>query len=536
MYDFPLSDVLSAGVISIGLTLLYWSCSIKTMGALQQGGYSNKKFMKWYKRKDNLLSQRLILTFLLMIFSSAFCGLCCIFAGAKVASLVSLLPILFFAFAYRVADFIYALKVPYSNTPRFKRLSIIFVVTCFIFNYILVTILNIAAYYIDMELFTALGYCLVSVMFLLLPYIALLSNLIASPFENANNKKYILKAKAALKESSLIKIGITGSYGKTSVKNILAAILSEKYEVLSTPESYNTPVGIAKCVNGSALDKKEVFIAEMGARHVGDISELCEIVDIDYAILTGVCPQHLESFESEENIINEKSEILRRAKICSVTPVISGLKGKLQGCNEVITLGKEVVAEDIVSDKNGTSFTFKYQDRVLQLSTKLLNAHSAENIALAAVIAVKLGLSDEEIINGVAKIEYIDHRLSVLRSGGVTVIDDSYNSNIVGAKHAIQTLKSFDGEKFVLTPGLVELGILEVKENEKLGAELVGAGNVILIGETLVGAVKNGYIDAGGDPKKLTVVKTLLDATKLLEEKMKDGDTVLFLNDLPDVY
>lgn len=273
----------------------------------------------------------------------------------------------------------------------------------------------------------------------------------------------------------------------------------------------------------------------MGARHVGDIAELCDIVSPDYGVLTGICPQHLESFGSVGNIIAEKSEIIKRAEKGFVSATTEGIENP-GGDKESLILGKDLIISDICANKDGTSFTLECKGRKLDLSTKLLTAHSAENIALAAGIAVMLSLTDEEIKRGVSKIEYVEHRLQVIKSGGVTVIDDSYNSNVVGAKDSIVALKMFDGEKYVLTPGLVELGILEVKENEKFGEELVGIDNVILIGETLVGAVKRGYLDAGGDEGKLTVVPTLSDAVNILKEKLKEGDCVLFLNDLPDVY
>ncbi len=151
-------------------------------------------------------------------------------------------------------------------------------------------------------------------------------------------------------------------------------------------------------------------------------------------------------------------------------------------------------------------------------------------------MAFKLGLSKEEIAEGIAKLDYIPHRLQPVERLGVIILDDAYNANIRGAAAALDVLRLFEGRKIVVTPGLVELGILEEKENKMLGARLVGVDRVILVGATLVTAVKNGYLEAGGDAQKLTVVPSLEKAQELLETELKEGDTVLFLNDLPDIY
>lgn len=531
---FSFSNVINSCVFAVVTACLYLACSKKMVGALQQCGYDNKKFRAWYKRKDNLLKHRYILTALLIFFSSACLSVCFLFLGKDVSAVLSVCSFILFTVLFVVADFKYALKVPVKITARYKRLCVVYVLFLAIFNYIGVTLLNIAAYYINEELAYALKFVPMAVYVVLLPYILTFTNDVCGIYEKSHSKKFVLQAEKTLRASSAVKIGITGSYGKTSVKNILNTILSEKYNVLATPYSYNTPLGVAKCVNSADMSNVEVFICEMGARHVGDIDELCDTVSLDYGILTGICPQHLESFKNVENIILEKSKIIKRAKKGFVSVNTEGIESI--GDKHSLILGKDIIISELVANKDGTSFALECNGRKLDLSTKLLTAHSAENIALAVGIAMMLSLTDEEIERGVSKIEYSEHRLQVIKSGGVTVIDDSYNSNIVGAKDSIEALKMFDGEKYVLTPGLVELGILEVKENEKFGAELVGIDNVILIGETLVGAVQRGYLNAGGDEKKLTVVPTLLAATDILKEKLRDGDCVLFLNDLPDVY
>ncbi len=315
----------------------------------------------------------------------------------------------------------------------------------------------------------------------------------------------------------------------------MKTILSEKYRVAATPASYNTPAGIAKCVNGGILEGADVFLAEMGARQTGDIAELCDLVCPDYGVVTGVCAQHLETFGSLVNIVAEKSVLLRRAKSGFVAPIALAGEAPAAG-QKAVYVGKDVTVGDLSLSAEGTSFTLSFGTTSLALHTKLLTAHAAENIALAAAMAKMLGLTDEEIARGVTKIDYVEHRLQVIRSGGVTILDDSYNANVVGARDAIAALSLFGGEKYVLTPAIVELGELEMEAKHKRGAALVSVDNVFLIGETLVGADKKGYLGAGGDEEKLSLYPTLDAAVAALKEKLREGDCVLFLNDLPDVY
>ncbi|MDE7158121.1 MAG: UDP-N-acetylmuramoyl-tripeptide--D-alanyl-D-alanine ligase, partial [Clostridiales bacterium] len=326
-----------------------------------------------------------------------------------------------------------------------------------------------------------------------------------------------------------IKVGITGSFAKTSVKHIAAAILSSKYRVIATPASYNTPIGIARTVNSEGADC-DIFLAEMGARKEGDIKELCEMVRPDFGVITGVCPQHLETFGSLAAIQREKSVLARYAE-----------KGCVLGASAVdlaegFSAGKDFEAEDVVCTENGTTFTLRLKEERVELQTKLLGKHSAEDIALAGALCYLLGMTVEEIKAGTERIRPIPHRLEKIDGNGVNVLDDSYNSNVEGAKDAVYTLRLFGGRKYVVTPGLVELGQIEEKENAALGELLAGLDGVILVGETLVLAVREGYLKAGGEEGHLRIVPTLEKAQQILAEELQAGDSVLFLNDLPDIY
>lgn len=537
MEVFSLANTLEYALISLVLAGLFVVCSLKLTAILQQCGYKNKKTLKWYRRKDNMLFQRYLLLSLMLFLTSGLIGICFAFTGEAVAHRLALAPFAFFCPLFYYVDKKYALKVPIKETERLKRLALVHYFVLAVVIYILVAVINVIVYLADIELVSIWRYVPLSFLPLAVPFLLFVSNAADSVYENAQNKKYVTHAREKLLKSGAIKIGITGSFGKTSVKNILAAMLSEKYTVLSTPASYNTPMGIAKCVNEYTGEGYEVFIAEMGARNRGDIAELCALVEPQHSILTGVCGQHLESFGDVENVLATKSEILS-GTAAGGTVVIgedeNTLKITPDGTRETVFIGDKNCV-DIVCSKAGTEFSFAYDGRAFRLHTKLLGRHTARNIALAAALALKLGVCDEQIIAACEKLEYVPHRLEVI-SGGVTVIDDSYNANIKGVADAIETLKLFDGEKTVVTPGIVELGVLEEKVNGELGALLVGLDHVILVGDTLVGAVKNGYLEAGGAPERIQVLPTLDAARDALTSILHQGDTVLFLNDLPDVY
>lgn len=531
--------IVESVLIAFVFSALLCGCCFKLLGIMQACGYSGKRFLKWANRKNNYAAAREIL--LAMLCALAYCviALSFSFAGQWAAVVGTAAYIALFAL-YIFADNRIALRIPASPTNRFKRLFAILFIIVFIVVYFSVTLLNYASYryaidypdYSGVEIFDILRFSPLAVIPLFMIPFVLLANLISKIYEVPHNKKYVKKAQEKMSAANITVIGITGSYGKTGTKVILTEILKKKYRVLSTPRSYNTPLGLALCVNSNDLSGYDVLIAEMGARHLGDISELCGICKPDYSFITGICPQHLESFGSVENIVKAKGEILESTKkeafiAESCFEMFAGY-----GCQK--TAGGRVA--EVVCTPEGTSFEVELGGKKVKLFTKLLGRHSAENIALAAVAAYKLGMSEEEIAQAVAGLDYIEHRLQLIKSGGVNILDDGYNSNVKGAAAALDVLSCFKGRKIVVTPGLVELGVLEESENKLLGARLVGFDLVILVGETLIAPVRQGYTENGGDTEKLVFKPTLIAAQDVLKTYLQEGDTVLFLNDLPDIY
>ena len=525
------------GIAAAVTACLFCASTQKAVGALQQGGYKNGTFLRWLGKKGNLYFNRLSVFALCLALTSAIFSLCFSFLGERLALVCAALPFLALSLIFYWADNRFALKVPFVRTGRFKRLFVGYLLITAGAGFGFLTLLGWLKEVNGSEIYGLVAYVPYAIMPVALPLLLCLANVILSIFEGARNKKFVKRAGQVLDESQIVRIGVVGSYGKTSVKNILATLLGEKFSVVATPESYNTPMGIAKTVFTAEFASKQIFIAEMGARKTGDIAELCRLVKPDYAVFTGVCAQHLQTFGTVQNVWAEKSEILK----CGAKKVVcgEGLRERVEA--DFSGAGCVAYAErvfDISLQATSTSFTLCVDGKEASVSTKLLGGAAVENIALAARLCRELGMSAEEIAAGIAKLQPIPHRLQILESGGAYILDDGYNCNAVGAKEALLALGRFEGRKCVVTPGIVECGVLEEEINGELGAEIakLAPDKVILVGDTLVGAVKDGYKNAGGDEKKLSVIKDLKGAQTALSEWVGKGDAVLFLNDLPDVY
>ncbi|MBR0464967.1 MAG: UDP-N-acetylmuramoyl-tripeptide--D-alanyl-D-alanine ligase [Clostridia bacterium] len=384
----------------------------------------------------------------------------------------------------------------------------------------------------------------------LIPYLTLLSGLIMSPIEKAVSQHYLDDARRKLEaRPDLIKIGITGSYGKTSTKFILATILEEKYDVLATPASFNTPMGLTRVIREQLEPHHQVFIAEMGARHVGDIQELVDLVKPKYGLLTSVGPQHLETFGSIENIADTKFELIAglpkdgvaffaadggevdklymRAR---VKKYLTGTRG----------MSLDMKAEDVAVSRNGSTFVLRDMKSgdSARCETRLLGIHNISNIVLAACAARELGLNLREIARGIRKIKPIEHRLQLIAgSNGMTVIDDAFNANPVGAKRALDVLSGFEGRHVIVTPGMVEQGAEEEELNRRFGAQMVGVCDVvILVGKKHTRPIVEGLMSAGMDEHNMYLAADLDEATAFLGKIARPGDVILFENDLPDNY
>lgn len=437
-------------------------------------------------------------------------------------------------------------KKPLVYTGRVKRLLVaiaLLVVVCYIVPTQMRLYGNQDAAYVLRYVFTYLPA-------LLLPIIVLLGYFITYPIEEGIKLHFLHDAKKKLQShTSLIRIGITGSYGKTSTKFALGTILSEKYNTLITPHSYNTPMGITRVIREELRPEHEVFVAEMGARYVGDIDELCDLVKPVIGMLTSVGKQHLETFGSFEQIANTKFELIASlpeegvAVFNADNEICRELSERNVAVQEKLLYGIAcddelyMRAVDIGVGPKGSHFTLvgPEGDRI-ECHTKLLGEHNILNIVGCAAIASYLGLTMTEIASGIRKIEPVEHRLQLI-PGVVTVIDDAFNANPAGARAAMDVLRLFDGRRIVVTPGMVELGDEEIELNREFGRVMAGSTDIaILIGKKRAEAIKEGLLECGFPEESIIVTANLDEATKHIATLTKAGDVVLFENDLPDNY
>ena len=374
------------------------------------------------------------------------------------------------------------------------------------------------------------------------------ANVVVRPVELMVNRHYYNDAKKILRAMPELKIiGITGSYGKTSSKYILSQILSAKYNTLMTPESYNTPMGVIKTVRGSLKPTHEIFVCEMGAKYRKDIQELCNLVKPGYGLLTSIGPQHLESFKTLRNVIDTKMDLV--GSLRDKSNAVLNMENKYiseeapaesVGYSVDYVKGTDYWAEDISYGPEGVKFTLctTKGERVV-FESKLLGRHNILNIVGAVAMAQLMGMSIEEAVYPVKRLESVPHRLELkLKPNGVTVIDDAFNSNIEGAKSAVEVLGSFpEGGRILITPGIVEAGDKEYDLNFEFAKK---AGEhcdfIILVGEKQTKPIREGLKEMNYDEEKLFVARDLNEAIAKMNEIAKSGSTVLFENDLPDLY
>ncbi len=381
----------------------------------------------------------------------------------------------------------------------------------------------------------------------LLPLFVLLAWLVTYPIEAAVKAWYFNDARNILKKrADLIKVGITGSYGKTSTKYALGEILREKYDVLYTPGSFNTPMGVTRVIREQLTSDHNVFIAEMGARYKGDIKELCKLVRPRYGIVTSVGKQHLETFGSLEDVVKTKSELMDGVEengACFFNGDNALCREMFEACKrEKYLFGTEgdglfMKAGDLSVSQKGSSFTLTAASgETAQCQTKLLGRHNIINITGAAALAYLLGLSMEETSSAISRLKPVQHRLELIE-GAVTVIDDAFNANPEGAREALEVLKSFPNKRIIVTPGMVELGSEENALNYAFGEAMALAADVaILVGGEHVKPIREGLLSKGFDETHIVTAADLREATELLKLHTEPGAAVLFENDLPDNY
>ena len=525
------------------ITLCYKSK--KNLHILQLNLYNeNNRYLKWiFNNSSNFFSLE-ILGLLLVSLANIF------FINSEMLKNLlngaAILVYLLYLWLYRNSLLKEQVKKPLVVTARIKRL---------IGTIIVIYLIPLIFIYIYKEELLINHFILF--IFMLIVYLNAIIVFLANVINKYTLEKYVYHhfKSMALKKirgmNNLKVIGITGSYGKTSSKNILADILNIKYTTLPTPRNLNTPYGLIMTINNH-LDKfTDIFIAEMGAYVPGEIKELCDMVHPKYGILTRIGTAHLETFGSVENIQMTKFELIESLPLDGVGVLNRDdpkqVSYKLKNKCKILWIGideddVDVKASNIKCSNVGTTFDVKFKgdDKKYQFETKLLGKHNVYNILAGLALGREFGIPIISLQQAVRGVKPVEHRLELKKLGYFYQIDDAYNSNPVGAKSALEVLAMMPGVRVVVTPGMVELGDKERELNKEFGrqiATLSKADYVVLIGEKRTLPIKEGLIERNFDEDNLIVYNDVKEAYNFIRGiKTKKDIYALFENDLPDTY
>ena len=361
----------------------------------------------------------------------------------------------------------------------------------------------------------------------------LLAYLISMFIEKMLFNGFKVKAEKKIESMKELKVvGITASYGKTSIKNYIEHLLKAKYKTYATPRSVNTLGGVMKDINDDLPSDTEVYVVEMGARGEGDIAEISTFVNPHYVVVGKIGPAHIEYFRTMENIRNTKMEILKTNRLEQAWVHASAM---VKPESIVHTFGEkenldlknplpapEFLIEEIEATLNETSFTLNGT----RYSASILGAFNAMNLSAAVLVAKELGLTDEEIQKGLSTLKAVDHRLQRIDAGGKVILDDSFNGNIDGTMASFELSSTYKGRKVVITPGLVEV-------DDALNVQVAKRANevfdVVVVTGDLNYAIFKEYID----PDKLVKLSNKAGMEDMLVEQTMPGDLILFANDAP---
>lgn len=399
------------------------------------------------------------------------------------------------------------------------------------------------------------------------PLFLVWSNHILSGQEKELQENYANEARSIISTVKPRIVGITGSYGKTSTKVILADILSTVGPTFSTPRSINSYMGMTREVRERMRPGHRFAVVEMGAYYIGSIKRMCTLTPPDAAIITAIGGMHLERFGSHENVFKAKSELAQAVPADGIL-VVNGdseycrrvAKENPKRITKLYGLNKsaghlDAYMHEIQATADGTSFTIEYEGKSYKGFTKLLGKPMLSNILASFTMAVALGLNPDLVIAAIRHVKTESNRLEPVkttaasfvaaasskpaRQGRVLRLNDAYNSNPVGFAAALEVLsQQKQGRRVLVTPGMVELGEKQFEENKK-AAQLAATvcDMVAIVGNTNRQALIDGLHQGGLPDEKIKKFDKMSEAFNFLgHDYCQDGDTVLIENDLPDLY
>lgn len=498
----------------------------------QQSAYDEHRYLKFIKSSNRVFGFHELLPIFILIV------LYCTNVNYIILLLFIIVILTYNLRFFNLVKKRYNKKIGLNLTPRVKRQIIVF----YILNILeFILIVTCAGSKVD------LLFILFVLTFIIYVNI-ILASLILNPFEKRIKTRFKLKAVNKLNTMSDVNvIGITGSFGKTSIKNIIGHVLGEHERTLITPESYNTPMGLTITINKFLSPFHQNFIAEMGAYYEGEIQELCDMVSPSVGVVSSVGPQHLETFKTIGTITKTKMELIESLPSDGLgilnldNEYIKNYKIKNDVLVKWYSLKDEtadIFAYDIKYVDGIMIFKIKFNGNIHLIESNLLGQHNVENILAAILVSDYKGIEIQEIINSISTLKPIKNRLELNKlNKNLYILNDAFNSNPVGIYEALNILNSFENKiKIVITPGLIDLGSITHEFHVKLGEDLISLAEYIyIVGNTNKKDLKFGAVNSQKQLTNYFEVDNFLEAYDMAT-KIDGEKVILIANDLPDKF
>ena len=400
------------------------------------------------------------------------------------------------------------------------------------------------------------AFCLLAID-ILLPLIIGLVVLGLQPLTIWRKNKILNQARQIIKNrSDLLVIGITGSYGKSGVKELLAHILSQKYKVLKTQANQNTEMGVALAIINDLKPEHQIFVGEIGAVHKGKIAQTADIAKPKIGILTGINQQHLGVFGGQKNIIDAKFELLEaipengRAIFGQNSAAILNFNSKFVRDNfdsqkqkikseKIIFVGKDIFASNIKTTTDGLSFDLNYRDQKIDVNTNAQGLWMVDTIILSIAGAIAAGMDFAAAVAIINQTNFTPFNLKI-KSGEVkprqkiNIIDSTYSANPDGVMAHLDYLKLWKGKKAIIMPCLIELGSESKKIHFEIGKKIAAVCDLAIItAKDRFGEIKNGALSAGMKSENIIFCDRPQKIADILKNRLSSGDILLLEGRLP---
>lgn len=543
--------------------------------------YEGARLMLWLKRRAELFDLRELLP-LIALYGAAVANVSVDQHWVAGSLMLITTPIAYVG----IADWRRPAAKPLVFTPRAKRLLAASLAPALLILLAAIALAIVGPGTVAIAVVLGAGWLLLA----LAAHVLLLARIALQPVEARINAKFVDSAKRTLQRVKPLSIGITGSYGKTTTKFCVGAVLAADRPTFVTPSSFNSHLGVVRAINEGLVDEHQAFVAEMGMFRRGDIAQLCELTHPSIGVITAIGPMHLERLGSIEQIVAAKAELLQAlpkdgffvtngddqrcleiASSSHVPVTLFGIRNQnahVRAANIELVGGRtefdlilpdveplhvsaqspegpppQVSAQPPAQDSGGQPLHVPAQGSdgpPIHVSAQLLGDHNVLNLLAAAAVGHLLGIDRQRIADALQTVQAPEHRLSPIRNdaAGILVIDDAYNSNPDGAAAALQVLQRHQAQRRLLvTPGMVELGDVEEEANRAFGAQAASVCDlVVLVGPQRTRPIREGLIEAGMADESIHTVNDIAAATTLLRTVTRAGDVILFENDLPDTY